>query len=81
MGIGWQFAFEQWGMASERNKFCEYPISFYTVPKTLVSHDGSQAQLVRIYDKKTNGFNHDNFYADGKQVLTGADCMYVAIGY
>ena len=68
-------------MASESNKFCDYPISFSTVPKTLVSHDGSKAQLVRIYDKKTNGFNHDNFYADGKQVLTGADCMYVAIGY
>ena len=71
----------QWGVTEAINgKFYTFPIAFNSRPRIIVSHDGSSAQIIRIYDIGSGGFNHENIFADGT-LASGADCMFIAVGY
>ena len=72
---------EQWGVTEAINgKFYTFPIVFNSRPRVIVSHDGSTAQIIRIYDIGSGGFNHENIFANGTPA-SGADCMFIAVGY
>ena len=71
----------QWGVTEAINgKFYTFPIAFNSRPRIIVSHDGSTAQIIRIYDIGSGGFNHENIFANGTPA-SGADCMFIAVGY
>ena len=71
----------QWGITEAINgKFYTFPIVFNSRPRVIVSHDGSTAQIIRIYDIGSGGFNHENIFKDGAPA-SGADCMFIAVGY
>ena len=72
---------EQWGVTEAINgKFYTFPIVFNSRPRVIVSHDGSTAQIIRIYDIGSGGFNHENIFTNGTPA-SGADCMFIAVGY
>lgn len=74
--------YKQWGITSVVNgEFYTYLITFSSVPIVVATHDGQVTQAIRIYDKKTTGFNHDNKYVTSGELAEGADCMFIAIGY
>ena len=56
-------------------------MAFTDTPCITVSHDGSAAMVVRIYNKSKTSFYHENVYASGATVVSGADCMWIAIGH
>jgi hypothetical protein len=77
----WLAKSEQWGITEAINgKFYTFPIVFNSRPRVIVSHDGSTAQIIRIYDIGPGGFNHENIFKDGAPA-SGADCMFIAVGY
>ena len=79
---GLLFANRQWGITNAVNgEFYTYLITFSSVPIVVATHDGQVTQAIRIYDKKTTGFNHDNRYIGSNDLAEGADCMFIAIGY
>lgn len=73
MGLGWQFAFEQWGYSLRG--WVAFPIAYTKCKQIVTTHHGKEYMNVKIGNNTLDGFS-----LDVGNNSSGGDAHWIAVG-